>query len=62
MRKHQVKIEVTSLNDEGQLEHYESYADSNEFYRAVVVAMELLMKEYHEVNLDIDGYRDSYHY
>jgi len=27
-----------------------------------VVAMEMLMKEYHEVNLDIDGYRDSDHY
>lgn len=62
MRKHQVKIAVSSLTDDGQIEHYESYADSDEFYKAVVIAMEMLMKKYHEINVDIDGHRDSDYY
>lgn len=62
MRKHQVKIEVSSLTDDGYIDHYESYADSDEFYKAVVIAMEMLMKKYHEINVDIDGYRDSDYY
>ena len=57
-----MKIVVSSLTDDGQIEHYESYADSDEFYKAVVIAMEMLMKEYHEINVNIDSYRDSDYY
>ena len=57
-----MKILVSSLTDDCQIEHYESYADSDEFYKAVVIAMEMLMKEYHEINVDIDSYRDSDYY
>ena len=57
-----MKILVSSLTDDGQIEHYESYADSDEFYKAVVIAMDMLMKEYHEINVDIDSYRDSDYY